>query len=205
MTEFARLLSGGESGDKAIIAGKPDASPLFQAITPKDGEADMPKDKAPLKPDDLALVGQWIAEGAMDDTPKNAVQRYDEEHPPIYQRPPVVTSLDYSPDGKLLAVAGFHEVLLNAADGSGIVARLVGLSERIESVRFSPDGKFLAVAGGLPARMGEVQIWNVEKRKLAFRARRVRYRLWRELVAGRQAGRIRLPRQHGASHRCRHG
>ncbi|NDB77838.1 MAG: hypothetical protein EB141_19710, partial [Verrucomicrobia bacterium] len=87
---------------------------------------------------------------------------------PVYSLPPVITSLDYSPDGKLLAVAGFHEVLLHQANGSGLVARLVGLSERIESVKFSPDGKRLAVAGGLPGRMGEVQIWDVEKRKLAL-------------------------------------
>lgn len=166
MTDFARLLAGGDSGDKAIVPGKPDASPLIAAITPKDGEADMPKDKAPLTPDDRTLIARWIAEGSVDDTPKNAVQRIDAEHPPVYQRPPVVTSLDFSPDGKLLAVAGFHEVLLHHADGSGIVARLVGLSERIEAVRFSPDGTRLAVAGGLPARMGEVQIWEVAKRAL---------------------------------------
>jgi WD40 repeat protein/mono/diheme cytochrome c family protein len=166
MTEFSRLIAGGDSGEKAIIAGKPEAIILMEAITPTDGEAEMPKDKAPLNPDDLAVIRTWVAQGATDDTPKNAVQRYDGDHPPVYQRPPVVTSLDYSPDGKLLAVAGFHEVLLNHADGSGIAARLVGLSERIQSVRFSPDGTRLAVAGGLPARMGEVQIWNVEKRAL---------------------------------------
>jgi WD40 repeat protein/mono/diheme cytochrome c family protein len=166
MTDFHKLLAGGDSGDKAIVAGKPEASFLIASITPKDGEAEMPKDKAPLKPDDVALVRTWVAQGAVDDTPKNAVQRYDADHPPIYQRPPVVTSIDYAPDGKLLAVAGFHEVLLNHADGSGIAARLVGLSERIQSVRFSPDGTRLAVAGGLPARMGEVQIWDVEKRSL---------------------------------------
>ncbi len=168
MTDFAKLLVGGDSGDKAIVPGKPDQSGLMLSITPKDGEAEMPKDKAPLTPDDRALIAKWIAEGALDDTPKNAVQRIDAQHPPVYQRPPVVTSLDFSPDGKLLAVAGFHEVLLHQADGSGLVARLVGLSERIESVRFSPDGKRLAVAGGLPARMGEVQIWDVEKRTLAL-------------------------------------
>jgi len=166
MTGFDQLISGGESGEKAIIAGQPDASLLIDVITVKDGEAEMPKDKAPLEPDLVALIHTWVAQGAIDDTPENAVQRYDAEHPPVYQRPPVVTSLDYSPDGSLLAVAGFHEVLLNHADGSGIVARLVGLSERIESVSFSPDGTLLAVAGGLPARMGEVQVWNVEKRAL---------------------------------------
>ncbi|MES2694694.1 MAG: c-type cytochrome domain-containing protein [Verrucomicrobiota bacterium] len=170
MTDFARLMAGGESGEKAIVPGDPKKSLLVDSITPKDGEAEMPKDKAPLKPDDLALIRDWIAQGAVDDTPKNAVQVVDAKHPPVYQRPPVVTSLDFSPDGKLLAVAGFHEVLLHRADGSGIEARLIGLSERIESVRFSPDGKRLAVAGGLPARMGEVQIWDVEKRTLTVSA-----------------------------------
>ena len=43
-----------------------------------------------------------------------------------------------------------------------------GLSERIESLAFSPDGKKLAVTGGRPARMGEVQVWDVAKRKLAL-------------------------------------
>ena len=38
----------------------------------------------------------------------------------------------------------------------------------IESLAFSPDGKKLAVTGGLPARMGEVQVWDVAKRKLAL-------------------------------------
>jgi WD40 repeat protein len=76
------------------------------------------------------------------------------DHPPTYSRLPVVTSLDYSPDGKYLAVSGFHEVLLHNADGSGIAARLVGLSDRIESAKFSPDGKRLAVSGGLPMSDG---------------------------------------------------
>ena len=90
------------------------------------------------------------------------------EHLPVYTLRPVVTSLDFSPDGKWIAVSGFNEVLLHKADGSGIAARLVGLSERIESVRFSPDGKRLAVAGGQPGRMGEIQIWDVEKRLLSL-------------------------------------
>jgi WD40 repeat protein len=90
------------------------------------------------------------------------------DHPPVYSALPVVTSLDFSPDGGLLAVSGYHEVLIHTADGSEIVARLVGLSERIESAVFSPDGKYLAVTGGSPCRMGEVQVWNVEKKQLKF-------------------------------------
>jgi hypothetical protein len=37
----------------------------------------------------------------------------------------------------------------------------------VQSVRFSPDGHWLAVAGGNPARLGEIQVWDVAKRKLA--------------------------------------
>jgi len=65
-------------------------------------------------------------------------------------------------------VSGYHEVLLHKVDGSGLVARLVGLSERIQSVAFSPDGKWLAVAGGDPCRFGELQVWNVKNKRLKF-------------------------------------
>ncbi|MGD9854787.1 MAG: DUF1549 domain-containing protein, partial [Planctomycetaceae bacterium] len=160
MTDFDRLVKGGESEQSAVVPGNPDESYLVQLITPADGAAEMPKGKSPLAESDIALIRRWIEQGAANDTPQNARARYDMDHPPVYTRPPIVTSLAYSPDGALLAVAGFHEVLLHKADGSGLVARLVGVSERIESVAFSPDGKRLAVTGGLPERMGEIQIWE---------------------------------------------
>ncbi|MCP4853231.1 MAG: DUF1549 domain-containing protein [Fuerstiella sp.] len=162
MTAFERLLAGGESEAAAITAGKVDDSYLLELITPVDGEAEMPKEKKPLTKREITLIRKWIEQGAKDDTPENARRQYDMQHPPDYSMPPVITSLDFSSDGKLLAVAGYHEVLLHKPDGTGLLARLVGASERIESVAFSPDGKRLAVTGGLPARMGEVQIWNVE-------------------------------------------
>ena len=68
----------------------------------------MPKGKQPLSKADVELIAKWIAAGAADDTPANARTRFDVDNPPIYTLPPVITSLDYSPDGKLLAVAGFH-------------------------------------------------------------------------------------------------
>ena len=128
----------------------------------------MPQNKPPLSTAEIELITRWITEGAADDTPKTAQARYDMEHPPVYTRLPVIPALAFSPDGSLLAVAGFHEVLLWKADGSELTGRLVGLSERIESLAFSPDGKKLAVTGGRPARMGEVQVWDVAKRKLTL-------------------------------------
>lgn len=166
MTSLKGLLKGGDGGEAAIVPGQPEKSVLLEMVTPKDGKAEMPQGRGPLATDQIGLVRRWIQEGAIDDTPVNARQQYDQQHPPVYYRPPVIASLDFSPDGKLLAVAGFHETVLWQADGAARVARLVGLADRIETVHFSRDGSRLLVVGGNPCRAGEIQIWDVAQRKL---------------------------------------
>lgn len=168
MTDFATLLKGGESGSAAIVPGQPDKSYLIEQITPAGGKAEMPKDAPPLTGAEVALIRRWIEQGAKDDTPASNRPQYDAEHPPVYMAPPVLKSVAFSPKGDLLAVGGYHEVLLHKPDGSGLVGRLVGQSERIESAAFSPDGKRLAVTGGSPGRFGELQIWDVEKREMTL-------------------------------------
>ena len=170
MRDFKRLLAGGDNEGAAIVPGRPDQSALLKMVTPLEGEVRMPKGKPPLQQAEVALLAAWIQQGAIDDTPPDAKPHYDPEHPPVYSRPPVVTSLDFSPDGKLLAVAGFHEVLLYEHEGVELAGRLIGLSERVQSVRFSPDGQRLAVAGGDPACAGEIQVWDVAQRKLTLSA-----------------------------------
>jgi len=166
MTDFAKLLAGGEEGG-AIVPGKPEESNLLKVSTPNaEGKVEMPPKGDPLHETQVALIKRWVSEGAKDDTPASAMAQYDMEHPPVYVTAPAVTSLEYSPDGSMIAVAGYHEVLIHKADGSGIVARLVGLAERIQKLAWSPDGSKILVTGGSPAREGEIQIWDVAKKKL---------------------------------------
>jgi WD40 repeat protein/mono/diheme cytochrome c family protein len=167
MTAHADLLKAIKDKGAGIVPGDPSKSLLYQAVVIGPQKmATMPKGKDPLPQKDIDLIGAWISQGAKDDTPVTARLLIDGSHPPVYELPPVLTSLEFSPDGNLLAVAGYHEVLLHKADGSGLAARLVGLSERVQSLAFSPDGKSLAVAGGCPGRFGEIQVWDVEGRKL---------------------------------------
>ncbi|MCA9061550.1 MAG: hypothetical protein KDA96_00745 [Planctomycetaceae bacterium] len=157
------LSKGGESGS-SVIAGKPDDSLLIEVLTGDDPR--MPVNADPLPAEEIETLRRWIAEGAKDDTPEGLQREYSAENPPVYSAPPVVTSLDYSPDGQLLAVTGYHEVLIHTLDGSKPVRRLIGRSPRLESLSFSPDGQLLAVAGGAPSLFGELQIWNVAEGKL---------------------------------------
>ncbi len=167
MTDHASLFKPGNSSKPTIVAGHPEKSFLFEQLTSQGGKPPaMPKGKDPLIDRELNLIRQWIAQGAKDDTPASTKIVVDMEHPPTYVLPPVITSLRFSPDGQLLAVSGYHEVLLHKADGSGLMARLVGLSDRIQSLAFSPNGKLLAVSAGDPCRFGEIQIWDVKRKKL---------------------------------------
>ena len=162
VTTFADFVKGGEHGP-SFIAAKPQTSSVLDYLAGK--KTLMPKGGPALPAADIALFRQWISQGARDDTPvfKDPI---DALHPPTYFAPPVVTALAYSPDGNTLAVSGYREILLHHADGSGIVGRLVGSAQKIQTLVYSPDGKTLAAVGGSPARFGEVQFWNTATNSL---------------------------------------
>lgn len=157
VTSFDALKTGGENG-AAVVPGKPDESTLVEFISGE--KPQMPLKAEPLKKTQVELITRWVKEGAEDDTPMSLQDNISADHPPLYTNPPVITALAYSPDSQLLAVSGFREILIHKADGSGLVKRLVGRSQRIESLAFSPDGKILAAVGGTPSLFGEVQFWN---------------------------------------------
>ena len=161
------LAPGADGGAALVVPGRPEASALLDSVTGFDGAPPaMPQDGAPLDDAQVELLRRWIAEGARDDSPTDEGPPVTMDNPPVYEQAPVLTSLAWSPDGNLLAESGYHEVLLLDATDHKLVARLVGLAERVESIAFSPDGTLLAVVGGSPARMGEVQVWDVATRSL---------------------------------------
>jgi len=158
LTSHAALLNGGKTGE-GLKAGHAEDSELLTQIT--GAEPEMPKDADPLTAGEVATIRRWINEGAKDDTPSGPGAAHRLVSPPVYPSAPAIASLAWSPDGGVLAVAGWHEVILRSGDGGQVLGRLVGDSPRVESIAFSPDGKQLATAGGAPSEYGEVQIWDV--------------------------------------------
>lgn len=163
LTTYAGTKAGGEQG-VGFEPGKPTDSLLVEFIS--GDKPVMPKNAPPLTKEQVALISRWVQEGAKDDTPAEVQDTITPEHPPVYHSAPVISAVAWSPDGQLIAVSGFREVLLHKADGSGLAGRLVGRSQYITSLTFSPDGKLLAATGGNPALFGEVQFWNVAEKKL---------------------------------------
>ncbi|MDE2125665.1 MAG: PD40 domain-containing protein [Armatimonadetes bacterium] len=162
VTTYALFTKGGAHG-ATVKPGDPAHSLVLDYLTGK--TMLMPKGGPPLMPAQIDMFRRWIAEGAHNDTP--AVHAtYDAAHPPIYSQPPVIVAMAWSPDGKTLAVSGYHEVVLHSLPDFRVTARLIGDAQQVESISYSPDGSLIAVAGGTPARMGEVQFWSVATHKL---------------------------------------
>src|SRR5262249_28537684 len=146
---------GGKRGP-AFKAGEPTASAVIQFMTGAQ-KPPMPLGQPALAPADIDVVRGRIKAGAKDDSPKEELST----GAPVYKQAPVITALRFSPDGKYLAVGGNREVLLHNADGSSIAQRLPGKAERILSIAFSVDPAMLVAGGGTPARLGEIQFWDV--------------------------------------------
>ena len=74
-----------------------------------------------------------------------------------------IYSLAWRPDGAMLALGGYKEVRLIDSTRKPL-GTLTGHAEAVRAIAFSRDGKLLAAAGGLPARKGEVKLWDVNSR-----------------------------------------
>ncbi len=161
---YSSLMKGGSTGPD-IVPGHSADSRLYLLITAKIMPA-MPMDGTKLPDASVEAIRAWIDAGANAPPPGEetvltsapaSLPHINPEHPV----PRRIFDLAWSPDGKLLAVAGFREVRLVDPSTRQTLATLQGGASVIRDVVFSRDGRLLAASGGLPARQGEVQIWDV--------------------------------------------
>lgn len=101
------LRRGGDSGP-AIVPGDPAASLLLRAVTGADDVSKMPKEGPPLKPEEIEVLRQWIAHGAVAE---------DEAEPPNPRQhwafqPPVRPPLELPPDTTAWPVQNGIDLLL---------------------------------------------------------------------------------------------
>jgi WD40 repeat protein/mono/diheme cytochrome c family protein len=164
---FAALMKAGESGDASITPGDISKSYLYELISTTDAGSRMPKDGDPLKPEQIALIKKWIEQGAKYDAADKAAllasivpKKAHPAPPEAYRVPIAVTALALSPDGKEVAVGGYHEITIWDTAKGELRRRIKNFEERTYSLAYNSDGKLLAAAGGTPGQSGEVTLFD---------------------------------------------
>ena len=158
------IRTGGNNGT-ILVPGDSAASRLYLMVAGKMAPA-MPLSGKALAAGEVETIRKWIDAGAKAGEPikVSSLNTVPNIKPKVAVKPQI-GAIAYRPDGKLMALGTYKEVRL--ADPAGkIVGALTGHAEQVRAVAFSPDGLLLAAAGGLPARKGEVKIWDVEKRSV---------------------------------------
>ena len=164
---FERITAPGDSTQPGFVAKDLEGSEAFRRITSTDVKERMPLDGDPLPPEQVAVIKQWIEEGAAFDGPDPKAPIATYIPPPVHPAAPEayrgtlpITAVEFNPDGSQLFVGGYHEITIwNPADGA-LIRRIGNVGQRTYAIRFSPDGTLLAVACGAPGRLGEVRIYN---------------------------------------------
>jgi WD40 repeat protein len=176
LDHFEALLKAGDSEEKPVVPGKPEASELFRLIALHDEDDRMPKKGDPLSEKQQAIVRQWIAEGAKYDAPDRKAalstlipEKPRQKAPEKYPGALPVTALAVSPDGAQIAVSGYYEVTLWDSKTGGLVGRIGNMPEKINGLAWIGTSGVLAVGGGTPLRTGELWLVDTKKANAALR------------------------------------
>src|SRR4051794_7285860 len=165
---YDSLMKGGKHG-QSIVPHDANGSRLMAMLEGKVNPR-MPLDDDPLAISAIATIKAWIDAGAPGPPANESVQiRTIPPTPAIQPQVAVVSpvsSVRFSPDGRLLAAGGYREVRLIDTASSKVLGTLTGHDHYVRSIAFSPDGKFLAAAGGAPQIEGEIKIWDVQSHQL---------------------------------------
>ena len=169
LESYEALMKGGDHG-RVVVPGSSGQSRLVLMLEGK-LEPRMPFGMGPLAEEEIATIKAWIDMGAIGPEAGTAATLAVPKAviPDIQPRVPVVSpvgSVAFAPDGSLLAVGGSKEVRLVDPKNGKILATLAGHAGLVTGIAFGPDGDWLAAAGGLPARWGEIKLWDLETRTL---------------------------------------
>ena len=170
---FEALMKAGSSDELPVIPGQASQSKLYQLISTDNEEDRMPQKDDALRSSDIALIKNWIDQGARFDAHDRSIPlavltapRHPDA-PRAYRVAVPITALAFDPSGERLAVSGYHEITIwNSRNGS-IEQRIGNVAEKTFDLAFSQDGRWLAAASGTPGKSGEIRLFQSTNGELA--------------------------------------
>src|ERR1022692_2393108 len=185
LTSYPGALKGSGSG-AVLVAGNPDASKLWKAVTQSE-DPSMPPNQPPLRDKDLETFKKWIQGGLLENAGGKAVAAKKPEAdfslksdqvgkpagaPPMPKdlprivvshtaRTTAITGLAASPWTPLIAVAGQKQILLFHSDTLELLGILPFTEGQPVDLKFSRNGQLLLASGGIGAKSGRVVGWGV--------------------------------------------
>lgn len=179
MDSFGAIVAGGDTGQSPIVAGDVDGSELYQRLIHEDDSLRMPAESESLAPAEIALVAEWIRQGAKlddeteSDRTKNLLELLPVANYPLPEEPKAsdgtanpnramvpITALCFSPDGKELIVGGYHHLGVWDIETAQWKRRIGNVMERVTAIHFLARENQLVIAGGVPGRLGEARVYD---------------------------------------------
>ena len=159
---FSSLKQGGDKGS-TLKAGDPEGSLLVKLIEGRAKPVMPPKDEPRVSMAELALLRQWIADGAPGPQRDESILKHLEV-PEVAVSGRVAlpwTAAEYSPDGKILALGTAGRVEFRNALGRRAQRVIEGISGKVNALHFSADGATLVVAAGITGLDGTAELFSV--------------------------------------------
>lgn len=171
LDSFEALLKGGKTG-KAIEVGRAQDSLLVKFLEGRSGKTGKnqfmpPGKKEHLTNEEIAMVRQWIDEGAHGSgsvAPVNPLAKLPKIAPKSGLKP--VYSVEVAPQGKVMALGRFSEVDLLDGGTRKSLRVLNGIEGKASAMAFSADGVSLFVAAGDAGVSGVAYQFTVADGKL---------------------------------------
>lgn len=167
LTSYAGVLAGGSSG-KAVVAGRPEESPLF--LLPAHLEDPTMPPNAPKIPErEIDTIRRWVEGGlieksgarpAADAAPRSASETI--AAPVVPARSAAISALAVSPIAPIAAVSGHRQILLFNLHERKLLGALRFPEGNVFVLKFSNDGRTLLAAGGVGAESGKVVLLDAE-------------------------------------------
>ena len=165
---YQDLIKGGKAG-KAIEPGKAQDSLLVKFIEGRSGKEGKnkfmpPGKKEHLKPEEIALIRQWIDAGAQPPVAPMKLADVLATLPKIAPKnahKKAIQALAFSPQAKMIAVGTYATVQLLDATTRQPVRTIEGAEGKVNALRFSKDGSMLFAAAGDPGIGGIAYQWKV--------------------------------------------